>query len=342
VECPSGRRSTPRKRVRGQLLRGFKSHLHRQTAGLTCGFTLSPRSKTPVGHESGHGMFVILERRPLGGVQPRSSLSRLDRMKGLLLAALVALIVGCSPSGSSAVHGTHLVSPSSKATASHAAPPAVSAQHQTPAMVLRDLGRHRHARFVAGPERAGAGLFGAIETIRHDSYVGKKGPGVNIDIVRWSHGSWTSDGVLHASREDRFWNFPDNYLSAVRIDSVPSNAPQFVGSEGGGGGSGFMAVLRIAGRWRWARFSGCPASGQCPPVLSMSVQTADAHVVAGRVVSLVPSCDPYCAGSRIFFLNRWVWSPSDLSFVLTSRRTLSRRDVASDCSRHASSPKRWC
>ena len=30
VACPSGRRSTPRKRVRGQLLRGFKSHRHRQ------------------------------------------------------------------------------------------------------------------------------------------------------------------------------------------------------------------------------------------------------------------------------------------------------------------------
>ena len=31
VACPSGRRSTPRKRVRGQPLRGFKSHRHRQT-----------------------------------------------------------------------------------------------------------------------------------------------------------------------------------------------------------------------------------------------------------------------------------------------------------------------
>ena len=31
VACPSGRRSTPRKRVRGQLLRGFKSHRHRHT-----------------------------------------------------------------------------------------------------------------------------------------------------------------------------------------------------------------------------------------------------------------------------------------------------------------------
>ena len=30
VACPSGRRSTPRKRVRGQALRGFKSHRHRQ------------------------------------------------------------------------------------------------------------------------------------------------------------------------------------------------------------------------------------------------------------------------------------------------------------------------
>ena len=29
VACPSGLRSTPRKRVRGQLLRGFKSHRHR-------------------------------------------------------------------------------------------------------------------------------------------------------------------------------------------------------------------------------------------------------------------------------------------------------------------------
>ena len=30
MACPSGLRSTPRKRVRGQLLRGFKSHRHRQ------------------------------------------------------------------------------------------------------------------------------------------------------------------------------------------------------------------------------------------------------------------------------------------------------------------------
>ncbi len=37
VECPSGRRSTPRKRVRGQLLRGFKSHLHRQALESTFG-----------------------------------------------------------------------------------------------------------------------------------------------------------------------------------------------------------------------------------------------------------------------------------------------------------------
>ena len=29
VACPSGRRSTPRKRVRVQALRGFKSHRHR-------------------------------------------------------------------------------------------------------------------------------------------------------------------------------------------------------------------------------------------------------------------------------------------------------------------------
>jgi hypothetical protein len=31
VACPSGLRSTPRKRVRGQLLRGFKSHRHRHS-----------------------------------------------------------------------------------------------------------------------------------------------------------------------------------------------------------------------------------------------------------------------------------------------------------------------
>ncbi len=38
VACPSGRRSTPRKRVRGQLLRGFKSHRHRLPTrrGLEC------------------------------------------------------------------------------------------------------------------------------------------------------------------------------------------------------------------------------------------------------------------------------------------------------------------
>src|ERR1700748_652895 len=28
---------------------------------LTCGFTLPTRSKRPVGHRSGHGMFVILD-----------------------------------------------------------------------------------------------------------------------------------------------------------------------------------------------------------------------------------------------------------------------------------------
>ena len=36
VACPSGRRSTPRKRVRGQLLRGFKSHRHRQPINHGC------------------------------------------------------------------------------------------------------------------------------------------------------------------------------------------------------------------------------------------------------------------------------------------------------------------
>ncbi len=37
VESPSGRGRTPRKRVRGQPLRGFKSHLHR-SAGAACTF----------------------------------------------------------------------------------------------------------------------------------------------------------------------------------------------------------------------------------------------------------------------------------------------------------------
>ena len=35
VACPSGRRSTPRKRVRGQPLRGFKSHRHRHSISTT-------------------------------------------------------------------------------------------------------------------------------------------------------------------------------------------------------------------------------------------------------------------------------------------------------------------
>jgi hypothetical protein len=41
VACPSGLRSTPRKRVRGQLLRGFKSHRHRSQ--------LRKRGHTPAG-----------------------------------------------------------------------------------------------------------------------------------------------------------------------------------------------------------------------------------------------------------------------------------------------------
>src|SRR5262249_53117149 len=39
VACPSGLRSTPRKRVRGQLLRGFKSHRHRHAEGPPTRFT---------------------------------------------------------------------------------------------------------------------------------------------------------------------------------------------------------------------------------------------------------------------------------------------------------------
>ena len=42
VACPSGLRSTPRKRVRGQLLRGFKSHRHRHVEGPPHAFRGGP------------------------------------------------------------------------------------------------------------------------------------------------------------------------------------------------------------------------------------------------------------------------------------------------------------
>ena len=46
VESPSGRGRTPRKRVRGQPLRGFKSHLHR-SAGPGAGRSACPGNRMP-------------------------------------------------------------------------------------------------------------------------------------------------------------------------------------------------------------------------------------------------------------------------------------------------------
>ena len=64
VACPSGRRSTPRKRVRVCALRGFKSHRHRQrVGGIGAGRRPAPVRPMNVSAGSGHELVTDSSQR---------------------------------------------------------------------------------------------------------------------------------------------------------------------------------------------------------------------------------------------------------------------------------------
>ncbi|HTW19900.1 MAG TPA: hypothetical protein VME70_06790 [Mycobacteriales bacterium] len=200
---------------------------------------------------------------------------------------------------------------------------------------MHRIARAVGARDTAGPIRTAAGVYGAFDLIPSESYV--HDPNYRLVILRWRSGRWIVNGELTAvphqvptghGRHFVFWDFPDNYLRASHVYGLPGRAPVFVGSQGGGGGWGFMAADRVGGRWHWAHFVGCLVPVGCPPMGSDRDETTDAFVADHGIYSTIPNCRHGCGDSTAYFFNRWRWAQADHAFVVARQQTLSRRQVS--------------
>jgi hypothetical protein len=220
----------------------------------------------------------------------------------------------------------------------------MSSGSSTPLAALRRLARAHHAFGVAGPMRGSTGLYAAFSVPPSAKPSASALADDHLVVVSWRRHRWVLDGRLGSPPDGLklgkldFRNYPSNPgLHAVTVAGASAQAPVFAGTEGGGGGWGFLAAVRVHSRWRWAQFDGCIGPGLCPPVRRHSVQTADGQTWHRQVVSLVGNCQPNCGGSRLFYLNTWHWQPKRRAFVLSHRRVLTRAEVS--CK-----PKRrwWC
>jgi hypothetical protein len=251
------------------------------------------------------------------------------------VATLVAVVcvASCSGAGSASV-------PAARTSATSPVTAVVSGVPLTPGVALRRLARAHHAFGVAGPVRGATGLYAAYSLRPSGSAFSDD----HLIVLRWRDHHWVLDGRLGSPPEGpkigkrQFRNFPANPgLRAATVTGASGQAPVFAGTEGGGGGWGFMAAVRVHGHWRWARFSGCIGPGRCPPVRRHSVQTNDGQVHHEGVMSLVPNCRPDCGASRLFYLNSWRWQPRRNVFVLTHRRVLTRAEASCKPNR-----RWWC
>jgi hypothetical protein len=237
------------------------------------------------------------------------------------LVVIAVFAAGCNSHvtavDTAATHPT-VTTPSPTATPSPA-PRTTHAPTPSPASSLRQLAAANHATYVAGPKSGPAGLFAAYSVVRSISAV--HDPGNTLTLLRWTGGHWKVDGQLRAVHDNGYWDFPENDLAADTVVGASSEAPVFDGAEGEGGGTGFLVAVRRNGHWLWARFSGCPVPGQCPPLTSASTTAHSAYVERGRVVGVGLNCQPSCAASSKVYRNEFTWNAPTATFVLT-RQTL--------------------